>query len=155
MMTEVENNSQASETPRPSVFASRRQFIQLGLAAVGAAWAGTFVQSKLFPQASAQEARPVEFTVTELPVGGVKYVTYAGGPVAVIRSAESMKAFSLVCTHLGCIVKWEEGNREFYCPCHDGRFDQFGEVIAGPPPVPLEQIPVRVEGDKVIIGELV
>jgi cytochrome b6-f complex iron-sulfur subunit len=155
MMTVAENESQANEAPRPSAFASRRQFIQLGLVAVGAAWAGTFVQSRLFPQASTQEAKPVTFSLSELPVGGVKYITYGGVPTVVIRSPESIRAFSLVCTHLGCTVEWQAGNREFYCPCHDGRFDQFGEVIAGPPPVPLEQFPVKVEEDQVVVGELV
>lgn len=154
-MAESENTPQENETPRPSNLASRRRFIQLGLTALGAAWAGTLVQSRLFPQASAQEAKPVELAVSDLPVGGVKYITYAGVPTVVIRSSESVKAYSLVCTHLGCIVQWQEGKKEFYCACHDGRFDQFGEVIAGPPPVPLEQFPVRVENDKIIVGELV
>jgi nitrite reductase/ring-hydroxylating ferredoxin subunit len=152
-MTDTENTRQA-EAPRPTVFTSRRRFIQLGVVAVGAAWAGTFVQSKLFPQATVQEARPVEFPLSELAVGAAKQITYAGSQAIVIRTAESIKAFSLVCTHLGCTVEWRAGEKEFYCPCHDGRFDQFGEVIAGPPPVPLEQFPVKVEGDKVIVGEI-
>jgi hypothetical protein len=37
------------QTSRPSAFAVRRQFIQLGLATLGAAWAGTWLQSLLFP----------------------------------------------------------------------------------------------------------
>jgi cytochrome b6-f complex iron-sulfur subunit len=147
--------SQENAPPRSPVFASRRQFIQLGIAAVGAAWAGTLVQARLFPGATAQEALPVEIAASDLPVGAVKYITYAGIPVVVIRTPESIKAFSLICTHLGCTVEWQEGRKEFYCPCHDGRFDQFGEVTAGPPPVPLEQFPVTVEADRVIVGELV
>ncbi len=154
-MTDAENDAQANENPRPSAFTSRRKLIQLGLVAVGAAWAGTFVQSKLFPQATAQEAKPITFPMSELPVGGAKYVTYGGLPAIVIRSRESIKAYSLVCTHLGCIVEWQDGVQEFYCACHDGRFDQFGEVIAGPPPVPLEQLPVSVENEMVIVGEVV
>lgn len=154
-MTGEENDTQANETPTSSAFASRRSFIQVGLVAVGAAWAGTFVQSRLFPQATAQEAKPVMFPMSELPVGGTKYVTYGGVPAIVIRSPESIKAYSLVCTHLGCIVEWQQGIQEFYCACHDGRFDQFGEVIAGPPPVPLEQFPVSVEDEMVVVGEVV
>ncbi|GAB4545961.1 MAG: Rieske (2Fe-2S) protein [Anaerolineae bacterium] len=154
-MTDAKDETQTSPLPGPSAFASRRRFIQLGLVAMGAAWAGTFIQSRLFPQAAAQEAKPVTFPLADLPVGGVKHITYGGIPAVVIRSAESIKAFSLICTHLGCIVEWQSGNQEFYCPCHDGRFDQFGEVIAGPPPVPLEQFPVRVEDDQVVVGELV
>jgi len=144
-----------STIQKTSALASRRQLLQLGLAAVGAAWAGTILQLNLFPQASAEEAKPVEFALSELPVGGTKQITYGGIPTLVLRTAESIKAYSLVCTHLGCIVEWQPGNKEFYCACHDGRFDQFGEVVAGPPPVPLEQFPVREENGKVIVGELV
>jgi cytochrome b6-f complex iron-sulfur subunit len=154
-MTDAKDNTEVTKNTKLSILASRRHFIQLGLTAIGAAWAGTFVQSKLFPQASAQEAKPVELAISELPVGGLKYITYGGVPSIVIRTAESIKAYSLVCTHLGCIVQWQEDKKEFYCACHDGRFDQFGEVIAGPPPVPLEEFPVNVDGDKVIVGELV
>ncbi len=158
-MSDTENtqDQEAEETQqgKPSVLASRRRFIQLGAAIVGAAWAGTLVQSKLFPQPTTEEAKPVKFPLTDLPVGGSKSITYGGAPALVIRTAESIRAFSLVCTHLACIVTWQEGNKEFYCPCHDGRFDQFGEVTAGPPPVPLEQYPVTVEEDTVIVGEVV
>jgi cytochrome b6-f complex iron-sulfur subunit len=154
-MADTENNAQEQETPRPSSLASRRQFIAIGLGALGAAWAGTVVQAQLFPPATTEEAKPVEFDLSELPVGGTKQITYAGAPALVIRTPESVKAFSLVCTHLGCIVQWQQGKKEFYCACHDGRFDQFGEVVAGPPPVPLEEFPAKVEDNKVIVGELV
>ena len=153
-----ENNEKPNEAqpkPRPSALTSRRQFIQIGAAALGAAWVGAMVQARLFPQGSTGEANPVRFPLSDLPVGGIKYATYGDVPLIIMRNAESIKAFSLVCTHLGCIVDWNQGEQQFYCPCHDGYFDQFGEVIAGPPPVPLEQYPVTVEEDTVIVGELV
>ena len=138
----------------PSAFFSRRQFIQLGLAAVGSAWAGILVQSRLFPSGQTDsEAKPVTFPLADLRIGGSQEITYGGLPVMVLRTKESIKAFSLICTHLGCIVQWRDDKTEFYCPCHDGSFDQFGEVVAGPPPVPLEQFPVRVIGEQVIVGE--
>jgi cytochrome b6-f complex iron-sulfur subunit len=149
--------SQASDgkEPRVSNFLSRRQFIQLSIASLGAAWAGTALQNQLFPQQTGvQEAQPVEFPLSELPVGSSRIITYGGAPAIVIRTQESSKAFSLICTHLGCIVQWQPAEKEFYCPCHDGRFDQFGEVTAGPPPVPLEEFPVRIVEDKVIVGEV-
>ena len=137
-----------------SAFLSRRQFIQLGLAAVCSAWAGTLVQSRLFPSGQTEtEAKPVSIPLADLPIGASQEITYGGLPVMVLRTKESIKAFSLICTHLGCIVQWSGDNKEFYCPCHDGYFDQFGEVIAGPPPVPLEQFPVRVVDEQVVVGE--
>jgi len=142
-------------TPKPSAFVPRRQFIQLGLLTVGAAWVGTWLQSRLFPSTSgSQEATPVSFPVSELPVGGTKVITYAGVSTLVMRTPESLRAFSLVCTHLGCIVEWQKDKNEFYCPCHDGRYDEFGDVLAGPPPIPLEQFPVQIVGDTVTVGEI-
>jgi len=141
-------------TPKPSAFVGRRQFIQLGLFTVGAAWLGTWLQSRLFPPTNAiQEATPVSFQLSELPVGGAKAITYGGVSVLVLRTPESLRAFSLICTHLGCLVEWQKDKKEFYCPCHDGRFDEFGDVLAGPPPIPLEQYPVAVEGNTVTVGE--
>lgn len=153
-MSKDKDLQEEKSSPKPSTFASRRQFIQFGVAAVGAAWAGTWLQSRLFPGQTVAEAKPVEFPLSELPVGGVKYITYGGVGAIVLRTPESLRAFSLICTHLGCTVQWQPENGEFYCPCHDGRFDQFGEVLGGPPPIPLEQFAVRVEGEKVIVGEV-
>jgi cytochrome b6-f complex iron-sulfur subunit len=139
---------------RPSAFTARRQFIQVGLAAVGAAWAGVLVQSRLFPiQSATAEVKPVQFPLSELPVGSAKTINYGGSPAIVLRTPESLKAFSLVCTHLGCLVEWQEGEKIFYCPCHDGRFDQFGEVVSGPPPLPLETYPVSIVAEQVVVGE--
>ena len=142
-------------SPKPSAFVPRRQFIQLGLLSVGAAWVGTWLQSRLFPPTNTiQEAKPVSFPLSELPVGGAKAITYGGVSVLVLRTPESLRAFSLVCTHLGCLVEWQKDKKGFYCPCHDGRFDEFGDVLAGPPPIPLEQFPVNVDGQTVTVGEI-
>jgi len=142
-------------TTKPSALVPRRQFIQLGLLTVGAAWVGTWLQTRLFPSTNtSQEATPVSFPLSELPVGGTKAITYGGVFTLVLRTPESLRAFSLVCTHLGCIVEWQKDKNEFYCPCHDGRYDEFGDVLAGPPPIPLEEFPVTVDGNTVTVGEI-
>ena len=64
---------------------------------------------------------------------------------------QEVKAMSTVCTHLGCTVQWEKDKQEFYCPCHGGRFDKNGKVIAGPPPAPLDTYPTDLEGDNIFI----
>ncbi len=50
----------------------------------------------------------------------------------VISGPEGIAAVSLVCTHLGCIVK--ETTDGFGCPCHGSKFAPDGKVIAGPAP---------------------
>jgi cytochrome b6-f complex iron-sulfur subunit len=123
-----------------------------GIASVFAAWAGAFVQSQLFPKTSAAQAQPVEILLADLPVGVSKQITFAGAPAIVTRSQDGVLALSMVCTHLGCLVQWDSGKRQFHCPCHDGKFDEFGDVISGPPPLPLERLTAKLVGDKIIIG---
>lgn len=63
-----------------------------------------------------------------------------------------VKAFSAICTHLGCVVRWHAEGGYIECPCHDGRFNpQTGAVISGPPPAPLPPRDVAVEGDDVFV----
>ncbi len=73
------------------------------------------------------------------------YVTDAGNGNFVV--------FSRVCSHLNCLVRWEESKRQFLCPCHGGVFDEEGNVVAGPPPRALERLPVKVEDGVLYVKE--
>jgi menaquinol-cytochrome c reductase iron-sulfur subunit len=56
-------------------------------------------------------------------------------------------AMSNICTHLGCHIRWITEQDKFFCPCHNGEFDISGNVVAGPPPRPLDRYDVKVEQD--------
>ena len=43
-----------------------------------------------------------------------------------------LHSFSAVCTHLGCVVKWNDSEKSFDCPCHGSRFSYSGQVINAP-----------------------
>lgn len=63
----------------------------------------------------------------------------------------SLTAFVAVCTHLDCNVSYREGERKFFCACHDGWYDENGINIAGPPPSPLRKLEVAVQGEELVI----
>lgn len=67
---------------------------------------------------------------------------------------DELVIFSLICRHKKCTVAWEEGEELFICPCHEGTYDKYGEVIDGPPPGPLLRFRYEIrEGDLWVLNE--
>ncbi|NIM95691.1 MAG: Rieske 2Fe-2S domain-containing protein [Anaerolineales bacterium] len=67
------------------------------------------------------------------------------------QNGRDFEAMSNICTHLGCRVRWIAEREQFFCPCHNGVFDRQGNVVAGPPPRPLDRYPVKVEQNQISI----
>jgi len=91
-------------------------------------------------------------TTEKLPVGSGAVVAVGSKPAVVINTDGGIKAYSAICTHLGCIVAWDETAKLIVCPCHDGRFNPTnGAVVSGPPPAPLPSLTVTVEDKDIYI----
>ena len=70
---------------------------------------------------------------TELEPGEGRIVAEGIRQVAECRDSEGEHhRVSARCTHLGCIVRWNEGDATWDCPCHGSRFAPDGEVLNGP-----------------------
>lgn len=134
----------------------RRTFLGAMLAAVGAAlagFAGWPVLRYLAPGGGSQDVGKVRLDKALAPVGGAHLFNFNGRPAILLQKQPGeFVALSAVCTHLGCIVKWVEADRELLCPCHGGRFSVDGAVLGGPPPSALELYPVALEADQVLVG---
>lgn len=73
----------------------------------------------------------------------------------VVKYADNrVVAFGPNCTHLGCAYHWEAGQNEFFCPCHNSVFSIDGKVVSGPAPRPLDRFDTKVQGTKLLIGQL-
>jgi Rieske Fe-S protein len=90
-------------------------------------------------------------TTSEIPVGGGKIFT-AQKVVVTQPSAGDFKAFSAICTHMGCTVD-QVANGTIDCPCHGSEFSIVnGAVKAGPAPSPLPARAITVTGDNITLG---
>ena len=77
--------------------------------------------------------------VGELAPGGGAVFDVDGEKVAVHREQDgTLQAVSAVCTHLGCIVSWNDAEGSWDCPCHGSRFEPDGVVLQGPAVDPLK-----------------
>ncbi|MGA8571073.1 MAG: Rieske (2Fe-2S) protein [Desulfobaccales bacterium] len=134
----------------------RRGFLKvlaslLGLSAVGAFAYPLF--RYLLPVEAALGPKNLSIPLGEVPVNATKELMFGSTPIIVLDIPDKgYLAFSRVCTHLGCLVKFNKEKQEFICPCHAGTFDLEGNVVSGPPPKPLRKFAVKVEGNNLVIG---
>lgn len=154
-MADLETGPGAS--PGPGDPASRRQFLRwlsrafLGLWAVGGA--GVVTAYLGAPENKEENGRQVRIgALNDLRIGEVKLIRHGVTPFFVIRNNETtVTAMSAVCTHVRCILSYDRERRAIVCPCHDGRFDLKGNVLAGPPPRALPQYEVSMRAGEVYV----
>ena len=136
----------------------RRRFVRylLGFSIVSSlAMIVTPIVGFLIPTKTAsgtEGGRVLAGTLDTLPVGSGTVVAVGAKPAVVVNTTAGVKAYSAICTHLGCIVAWDAPASLIICPCHDGRFNPAtGAVVSGPPPAPLTPLTTAIEGNDIYI----
>ena len=86
-------------------------------------------------------ARAEPGSIDDLQVGEGKILRIRGHKTAAYRDPDGkVHLLSPVCTHLKCIVHWNNADKTWDCPCHGSRFKATGEVFSGPAEAPLERL---------------
>jgi glycine/D-amino acid oxidase-like deaminating enzyme/nitrite reductase/ring-hydroxylating ferredoxin subunit len=74
-----------------------------------------------------------EQSINNLPHGQGIVIDSRGQKIAVYKDQQGkLHKFSAKCTHMGCIVQFNNAERTWDCPCHGSRFDSTGQVIHAP-----------------------
>ena len=132
----------------------RRDFLAVAVGGSAAALAvagGYPVVRYLEPPAEPGAGPTPVGKLEEFPVGSVRTVLVAQRPVLVIRTADEVRAFSALCTHLQCVVQYSSEHERFECPCHGGVYALDGTNVAGPPPRPLDELTVTIAEGAVLV----
>ncbi|MBI3450099.1 MAG: Rieske (2Fe-2S) protein [Acidobacteria bacterium] len=142
-----------SESEKKDPRVTRRLFCQAtGLSACAAAAGGTGILSIDFLRPRALFEPPTRFALgppDAMETGSV--VTDEDHRVIVARRADGFRALSSICTHLGCITRYQPDAGVIACPCHGSRFSLDGEVIGGPAPRPLHWLEMSVSDKGLIL----
>jgi len=131
---------------------TRREFARylvLGAGTLAAANVGFAAWTQL-RSINTGEPRPI-VAAADLQIGVPYLFRYPADddPAMALRVSDTeIVAFSQKCTHLGCVVYFQEDKSRWHCPCHEGNFDlTTGAVLSGPPTRPLGKIDVEVRAD--------
>ncbi|XP_078447699.1 cytochrome b6-f complex iron-sulfur subunit 2, chloroplastic-like [Wolffia australiana] len=151
----------AMETGIPPVMGKRQLMNLLLLGSISLPSAGMLVPYSTFAAPSGSPAKddsgndisasewlkdhgPNDRTLTEGLKGDPTYL--------IVENDRTLATYGLnaVCTHMGCIVPWNEDEELFMCPCHGSQYDNDGSVVRGPAPLPLALVHADIDNDKVI-----
>jgi cytochrome b6-f complex iron-sulfur subunit len=88
------------------------------------------------------------FVVKVAPDASVKPVKDEDGNV----NADNIMAIYQVCVHLGCLVPYIPSEKRFICPCHGSTYERDTKYVRGPAPRNLDQFPVKVVNDTIVVN---
>ena len=127
----------------------KRTFLKCGVAALAASAMGV--------QSQPAFAKKYGVSFEQIPAlkkkGGSVTIRLAEKELLLIRiSDEEVRGFIAVCPHKGCPVAFQSG--KIVCDCHNSYFDLSGRVQRGPAEKPLQKVPVVIENDRIVVGDL-
>jgi len=152
----------------PGSVASRRRFIDWLLTRTATTWllstsVGGLLLAIIYPAGrylvppaageSTTGTVTLPFAPADIPVNGAEIFRFGSRAGILIKTpAGEFRAFSAICSHLGCIVQYRSDIGHIWCACHNGHFDLNGHVLEGPPPEPLEAYTVNVREDQIVVS---
>jgi len=139
---------------------SKRDFLKILLSGGVVALIGSI----LYPMfAYLKPPKQGEVEVSSVKVGKLKdiekdsgqIIKFGSKPVILLRTTQGeLRAFSATCTHLDCTVQYRKDMGMIWCACHNGKYDLNGRNVSGPPPRPLSEYRVVVQGEDVFVSKI-
>lgn len=166
----------SSESPDACPQTTRRRFLQLAALAGGVAFVGGCAELSEPPSSNLSESpasgaglggiynpiKAIEKSDHSLIIPGGGKLTHGtalafvltGGNQGILFATKDgkLKAISGICTHQGCLVRWQGADQPLLCPCHGSEFDLDGKVQKGPATIPLPTYAARKQGDDAVIS---
>ena len=147
----------SSRDVKERLAATRRFFLNFSITTILLALCGWFlypvIKFLIPPAQNSIDPNILSIPIAQIPCGKSMITKFRGHPIIIINRGGEFRSLSAVCTHLGCIVKWDSKNEELFCPCHMAKYDINGNVKSGPAPKPLFTFKTNTVNDQIIIEE--
>ncbi|MFC2150633.1 ubiquinol-cytochrome c reductase iron-sulfur subunit [Calditrichota bacterium] len=145
--------------PEDSDLIPRRKFLDYFLAGSGIAVVGGigYPLVRYFTPMEQEEALISSVNLglaSDFPKNSGKIFKFGSKPGILIHTKDGQfRAFFAKCTHLDCIVQYNDEAGDIWCACHNGHYNLKGINISGPPPKPLTPLQVNItpESNEIII----
>jgi Rieske Fe-S protein len=96
-------------------------------------------------------AKSIEVPLAGLSESQALFFEREGTQIVVINTNKEPKAYDAACTHLGCLVSWDQNEHVFRCPCHGAVFDDQGAAVKGPVNMPLKKVKFEINKGVLVI----
>ena len=96
--------------------------------------------------------KEIEVPIADLSEDQALFFERQGTQIALVYTERQPKVFDAACTHLGCLVTWDQNEHIFHCPCHGAVFDDKGQVVKGPTNIPLKEINFKIKNNVIVIS---
>ncbi len=140
--------AKAAAPTAPPLPLNRREFLMYAWSAsIAFLLAGAGISTFFFilPRFKAGEfGGTFSVPITQFPAVGAAPVPNDEGKYWLVHTDKGYNVLYKVCTHLGCLYKWEGANNRFECPCHGSKFQLDGTYIEGPAPRDLDRFKITV-----------
>ncbi len=97
-------------------------------------------------------AKSIELPLSDLKESQALFFEREGTQIVLIYTNKEPKAYDAACTHLGCLVSWDQNDHVFRCPCHGAVFDDQGAAVKGPVNMPLKKVKFEINKGVLVIA---
>lgn len=77
--------------------------------------------------------KPSDTSLENIKLNSGDIIELDGKKVGIYRDPENqIHVINPICTHLGCLLSWNDIDKTWDCPCHGSRYDAMGKNLYGP-----------------------
>jgi cytochrome b6-f complex iron-sulfur subunit len=81
---------------------------------------------------------------------GITYIQKS--QIFIYKKENKLDIYDAHCTHMGCILNFNQAKQQFNCPCHQSRFDIDGTKLRGPANRDLDKIVFKIKSKTLYVG---